>query len=233
MSHALVQPYYREFESMQETLQLFAEDVPLDTGKLKKFGPVKDIWSQKTAGKGRSTEKRYQKTRTVLIQLFRMGHDPFFLCVLSMSTTTIGGIKKMENFYKALTWWMENEATISKSFKDYTSQLYEEHVDFFTESMVSMPMGIDSPANICLLDLELGQETAVDLETTPEIERTSYGQSSRQSTLSEDVLMQDNESTTVQENQESLPNISPTRSKHTRPSALGNHSSLEVILTFE
>lgn len=139
----------------------------------------------------------------------------------------------MENFYKALTWWMENEATISKSFKDYTSQLYEEHVDFFTESMVSMPMGIDSPANICLLDLELGQETAVDLETTPEIERTSYGQSSRQSTLSEDVLMQDNESTTVQENQESLPNISLTRSKHTRPSALGNHSSLEVILTFE
>ncbi|PNP37898.1 hypothetical protein TGAMA5MH_10193 [Trichoderma gamsii] len=192
---SLVQPYYREFESMQETLKLFAEDVPLDTGKLKKFGPVKDFWSQKTAGKGRSTEKRYQKTRTVLIQLFRMGHDPFFLCVLSMSTTAIGGIKRIENFYKALTWWLEHEAKISKSFKDYTSQLYKEHEDFFTQN------------------LETGQRTAADLETTPEIERTSYDQSSRQSTLSEDVFMQDNESTTIQENQDNLSNISPTHTE--------------------
>lgn len=230
---SLVQPYYREFESMQETLKLFAEDVPLDTGKLKKFGPVKDFWSQKTAGKGRSTEKRYQKTRTVLIQLFRMGHDPFFLCVLSMSTTAIGGIKRIENFYKALTWWMEHEAKISKSFKDYTSQLYKEHEDFFTQSMVSMSMGIDSLANVCLLDLETGQRTAADLETTPEVERTSYDQSSRQSTLSEDVFMQDNESTTIQENQDNLSNISPTHSKDTRPSAPSNHSLPEGTLTFE
>jgi hypothetical protein len=230
---SLVQPYYREFESMQETLKLFAEDVPLDTGKLKKFGPVKDFWSQKTAGKGRSTEKRYQKTRTVLIQLFRMGHDPFFLCVLSMSTTAIGGIKRIENFYKALTWWMEHEAKISKSFKDYTSQLYKEHEDFFTQSMVSMSMGIDLLANICLLDLETGQRTAADLETTPEIERTSYDQSSRQSTLSEDVFMQDNESTTIHENQDNLSNISPTHSKDTRPSAPSNHSLPEGILTFK
>ncbi|KAL7919289.1 hypothetical protein ACQKWADRAFT_301630, partial [Trichoderma austrokoningii] len=194
MSLTLVQPYYQEFESMKETLDLFAKDVPLDTGKLKKFGPVKDFWSQKTAGKGRSTEKRYQKTRTVLNQLFRMGQDFFFLCVLSMSTTTIGSIKKIENFYKALTWWMEHEAKISKSFKDYTFQLYKEHENFFTEN------------------LEIGQRTAGDLETTPEIERSLYDQSSRQSTPSEDILMQDNESTTVQEN---LLNISPTANKDT------------------
>ncbi|PTB34945.1 hypothetical protein M441DRAFT_63115 [Trichoderma asperellum CBS 433.97] len=199
MSLDLIRPYYEEFKSMQETLDLFAEDVPLDTGKLKKFGPIKDFWSQKkTVGRGKSTEKRYQKTRTVLIQLFKMGRDPFFLCVLSMSTTTIGGITKIENFYKALIWWMEHEAKISTSFKEYTSQLYKEHESFFTKH------------------LETGERSSIGLEDTPEIERTSYDIPSRQTTPSEDVLMQDNTSSYIQEN---LPQPSPIRSEDIRPNS--------------
>jgi hypothetical protein len=137
MSHPLMADYYPIFKSMQETLSLFAEGNPQDMKKLKNFDQVKALWSRETAGISRATEKRLQKTRTILIQLYKKGHDCFFLCVLSISITTIGGIKNTNNFYTTLTWWMEKEAKISKLFEDYISQLYEEHKDFLTQSMVS------------------------------------------------------------------------------------------------
>jgi hypothetical protein len=104
MASVLIRPYYDIFKSMQETLDQFAEIIPLGRKKLQSFDKIVALWgSQMVVGKATSTVKRYKYSRSVLVHLFKIGLDSFFLVTLSVSTTTIGMIKDKTAFCEAVT----------------------------------------------------------------------------------------------------------------------------------
>ncbi|KAL7940754.1 hypothetical protein V8C42DRAFT_336686 [Trichoderma barbatum] len=215
MSHELAKRYYDEFEKMQSTLNLFAENIPPEE-RLTTFSTAIDkvlhLWDAPGRSIHISTTKRYNSTKTFLLSLFDIGHDAFFLCALSISVTRIGTLKQKQLFFEAVQMWMKEKADeIPTPFTTYISQLYEKHKTFFEKK----------------LQEQRQQRSSSNPDDISEPELSSHHMLSRYSTLSEDTIPQDNISTSILRQGDLVENISTPRisSEDIRPISSNNQSS--------
>lgn len=218
MSHELIRPYYYEFEKMQSTLNLFTNSIPPEerlTTFSAAFDKILHLWDAPDQTKHISTTKRNKSSKTFLLSLFDIGHEAFFLCALSMSITQIGNLKKKELFLKAVQVWIKEKADeIPTSFKSFSFQLYETHKSFFEESKYKKhiwKLHFNNESNDLELKEQRQERSSSNLDNISEPEIMSDYIFSRHSTVTEDILPQDNTSASLLSEGDLSQNISTPR----------------------